>query len=94
MQLASAAMTFTETNPTGWWPRIDAPAAHAALLDVYNVGGVAISFSDTAAAVGTRGAELWTFFTLEDLLLACVPASFILSYALRRVSIEELSGRC
>ena len=130
MQLASAAMTFTEANPTGWWPRIDAPAAHAALLGVYNVGGVvcalllaglfvvrlsrlrghelrisvpvgfaviaagvAISFSDTAAAVGTRGAELWTFYTLEDLLLACVPASFILSYALRRVSIEELSGR-
>lgn len=130
MQVASAAMTFTETSPSGWWPTIDAPRAHAALLDIYNVGGiacalllaglfvvrlsrlrghelritvpigfavvaggVATSFSDTAAAVGASGGELWTFYTLEDLLLACVPASFILSYALRRVSIEELSGR-
>jgi signal transduction histidine kinase len=130
MQAASAAMTLTEDHPVGWWPRIDAPSAHAVLLNVYNDGGVvcalllaglfvvrlsrlrghelritvpigfaivaagvAISFSDTAAAVGTTGHELWTFYTLEDLLLVCVPASFIFSYALRRASIEELSGR-
>jgi signal transduction histidine kinase len=130
MQVASAAMTLTEDNPSGWWPRMDAPSAHAVLLSVYNdggvacalllaglfvfrlsrlrghelritvpigfaivAGGVATAFSDTAAAVGTNGYHLWTFYTLEDLLLACVPASFILSYALRRASIEELSGR-
>jgi signal transduction histidine kinase len=130
MQIAGAAMTFTEDKPSGWWPRIDAPSAHAVLLNVYNDGGVACAlllaglfvfrlsrlrghelritvpigfavvasgvataFSDTAVAVGTKGYELWTFYTLEDLLLACVPASFILSYALRRASIEELSGR-
>ena len=130
MQAASFAMTFTEDNPVGWWPRIDAPSAHAFLLNVYNTGGVvcaliltglfvarllrlrghelrvsvpigfavvaggvATAFSDTAAAVGAAGRELWTFYTLEDLLLVCVPASFIFSYALRRASIEELSGR-
>ena len=130
MQAASFAMTFTEDNPTGWWPRVDAPSAHVFLLNMYNTGGVvcalvltglfvvrllqlrghelritvpigfaviaggvATSFSDTAAAVGTTGRELWTFYTLEDLLLVCVPASFIFSYALRRASIDELSGR-
>ena len=130
MQVASAAMTFTEDHPAGWWPRIDAPSVHTVLLNVYNdggvvcalllvglfvvrlsrlrghelritvpigfavvAGGVATAFSDTAAAVGTSGHELWTFFTLENLLLVCVPASFIFSYALRRASIEELSGR-
>jgi len=130
MQAASFAMAFTEDNPVGWWPTVDAPSAHAFLLNVYNTGGVACAlvltglfvarllrlrghelritvpigfaivaggvataFSDTAAAVGTTGRELWTFYTLEDLLLVCVPASFIFSYALRRASIEELSGR-
>ena len=30
MQAASFALTtFTEDNPVGWWPRIDAPSAHA-----------------------------------------------------------------
>jgi signal transduction histidine kinase len=56
-------------------------------------GGLAISLSDTAAAAGDNGHDLWTFFAWEDLLLVCVPASFILSYVLRRVCIEELSGR-
>jgi signal transduction histidine kinase len=130
MQIVGAAMTFTEDNPTGWWPRIDAPATHAVLVNVYNdggvacalllaglfafrlsrlrghelritvpvgltvvAGGVAISFSDMAAAVGIHGHELWTFYTLEDLLLACVPVSFVVSCSLRRASIEELSGR-
>jgi signal transduction histidine kinase len=57
------------------------------------VGGLATSLSDTAAATGASGRDLWAFYSWEDLLLACVPASFILSYVLRRVSIEELSGR-
>jgi signal transduction histidine kinase len=57
------------------------------------VGGLATSLSDTAAATGASGRDLWDFYSWEDLLLACVPASFILSYVLRRVSIEELSGR-
>jgi signal transduction histidine kinase len=56
-------------------------------------GGLATSLSDTAAAVGDHGGSLWTFYVWEDLLLVCVPASFILSYILRRVCIEELSGR-
>lgn len=56
-------------------------------------GGLATALSDTAAAVGDHGRNLWTFEAWEDLLLVCVPASFILSYLLRRVSIEELSGR-
>ena len=131
MQVASAAMTFTEDHPSGsWWPRLYTPHAHTLLLAVYNDGGVAcailfaglfavrtsrlrghelritvpigvavfagglaISLSDTAAAVGDHGRDLWTFYAWEDLLLVCVPASFILSYILRRVSIEELSGR-
>jgi hypothetical protein len=56
-------------------------------------GGLATALSDTAAAVGDHGRNLWTFEAWEDLLLVCVPASFILSYVLRRVCIEELSGR-
>ena len=124
-------MTFTENDPAGsWWPRADAPQAHAMLVAVYNGGGVvaaillaglfafrtarlrghelritvpigvavvagglATSLSDTAAAAGANGHDLWTFYAWEDLLLVCVPASFILSYVLRRVCIEELSGR-
>jgi hypothetical protein len=56
-------------------------------------GGLATALSDTAAATGDHGHNLWAFFAWEDLLLVCVPASFILSYILRRVCIEELSGR-
>ena len=56
-------------------------------------GGLATALSDTAAAVGDHGRDLWSFEAWEDLLLVCVPASFILSYVLRRVCIEELSGR-
>jgi signal transduction histidine kinase len=56
-------------------------------------GGLATALSDTAAAAGDNGHNLWTFYAWEDLLLVCVPASFILSYVLRRVCIEELSGR-
>ena len=56
-------------------------------------GGLATALSDTAAAAGDHGRDLWTFYAWEDLLLVCVPASFILSYVLRRVCIEELSGR-
>ena len=56
-------------------------------------GGLATALSDTAAAAGDHGRGLWTFYAWEDLLLVCVPASFILSYVLRRVCIEELSGR-
>ena len=56
-------------------------------------GGLATALSDTAAAAGDNGHNLWAFYAWEDLLLVCVPASFILSYVLRRVCIEELSGR-
>ena len=56
-------------------------------------GGLATALSDTAAAAGDNGRSLWAFYAWEDLLLVCVPASFILSYVLRRVCIEELSGR-
>ncbi len=56
-------------------------------------GGLATALSDTAAAAGDHGRNLWAFYAWEDLLLVCVPASFILSYVLRRVCIEELSGR-
>ena len=56
-------------------------------------GGLATALSDTAAAAGDHGHNLWAFYAWEDLLLVCVPASFILSYVLRRVCIEELSGR-
>ena len=42
----------------------------------------------SAAAAGDSGRNLWAFYAWEDLLLVCVPASFILSYILRRVCIE------
>jgi signal transduction histidine kinase len=56
-------------------------------------GGLATALSGTAAAAGDSGRSLWAFYAWEDLLLVCVPASFVLSYVLRRVCIEELSGR-
>jgi signal transduction histidine kinase len=56
-------------------------------------GGLATALGDSAAAAGDSGGSLWALYAWEDVLLVCVPASFILSFVLRRLCIEELSGR-
>jgi hypothetical protein len=86
--LLAGLFAFRTARLRGHELRITIPIGAAVVA-----GGLATSLSDTAAAAGDHGRDLWTFYAWEDLLLVCVPASFILSYVLRRVCIEELSGR-
>ena len=86
--LLAGVFAFRTARLRGHELRITVPIGVAVVA-----GGLATSLSDTAAAAGANGRALWTFYAWEDLLLVCVPASFILSYILRRVCIEELSGR-
>lgn len=86
--LLAGLFAFRTARLRGHELRITIPIGVAVIA-----GGLATALSDTAAAAGDHGRNLWTFEAWEDLLLVCVPASFILSYVLRRVCIEELSGR-
>ena len=86
--LLAGLFAFRTARLRGHELRITVPIGVAVIA-----GGLATALSDTAAAAGDHGRGLWTFYAWEDLLLVCVPASFILSYVLRRVCIEELSGR-
>ena len=86
--LLAGLFAFRTARLRGHELRITVPIGVAVVA-----GGLATSLSDTAVAAGDHGRDLWAFYTWEDLLLVCVPASFILSYVLRRVCIEELSGR-
>jgi len=86
--LLAGLFAFRTARLRGHELRITVPIGVAVVA-----GGLATALSDTAAAAGDHGRDLWTFYAWEDLLLVCVPASFILSYVLRRVCIEELSGR-
>ena len=86
--LLAGLFAFRTARLRGHELRITVPIGVAVVA-----GGLATSLSDSAAAAGANGRDLWAFYAWEDLLLVCVPASFILSYILRRVCIEELSGR-
>jgi hypothetical protein len=86
--LLAGLFAFRTARLRGHELRITVPIGVAVVA-----AGLATSLSDTAAATGANGRDLWAFYAWEDLLLVCVPASFILSFVLRRVCIEELSGR-
>lgn len=68
--------------------RITLPIAAAVGL-----GALATAVSTAADALGAAGTFLDGCYAAEDVLLSSVPLSFALSYVLRRLSIEELSGR-